>query len=66
MWMAEQLDAAKARGKLNQFFNSADNSSILQMHNVALDQMIADSTVCQLQILLLFYFDPISIVSHCP
>jgi len=43
-WMTQQLNAAKARGKLNQFFNSADNSSIIQMHNMALDQMIADST----------------------
>ncbi|KAJ6508648.1 hypothetical protein C8R45DRAFT_1169130 [Mycena sanguinolenta] len=48
-WMAEQLNAAKARGKLAQFFNSADNSSIIQMHNMALDQMIADSTFLTVQ-----------------
>ncbi|KAF7332818.1 hypothetical protein MSAN_02433300 [Mycena sanguinolenta] len=43
-WMTEQLNAAKAKGKLNQFFNSTDNSAILQNHNMVLDQMIADST----------------------
>ncbi|KAF7372972.1 hypothetical protein MSAN_00504500 [Mycena sanguinolenta] len=42
--MIQQLKASQTRGKLNQFFNSADNSSILQMHNQALDQIIADST----------------------
>ncbi|KAF7325369.1 hypothetical protein MSAN_02515800 [Mycena sanguinolenta] len=42
--MTQQLKAAQTRGKLNQFFNSAENSAILQMHNQALDQMIADST----------------------
>ncbi|KAF7346463.1 hypothetical protein MSAN_01874300 [Mycena sanguinolenta] len=42
--MTQQLKVAKTRGKLDQFFNSADNSSILQLHNEALDQMIADST----------------------
>ncbi|KAJ6508643.1 hypothetical protein C8R45DRAFT_1089805 [Mycena sanguinolenta] len=38
-WMAQELNAAKARGKL-----SAEKSSILRMHNTAFDQMIADST----------------------
>ncbi|KAF7346461.1 hypothetical protein MSAN_01874100 [Mycena sanguinolenta] len=42
--MTQQLKVAKTRGKLDQFFNSADNSSTLQMHNQALDQMIADAT----------------------
>ncbi|KAF7346506.1 hypothetical protein MSAN_01878700 [Mycena sanguinolenta] len=42
--MTQQLKAAKARGKIDQFFNSADNSSILQLHNRALNQMIADYT----------------------
>ncbi|KAF7373299.1 hypothetical protein MSAN_00539100 [Mycena sanguinolenta] len=42
--MTEQLNAAKDKGKLSQFFNSTDNSTILQNHNIALDQMIADSS----------------------
>ena len=53
--MTEQLNAAKAEGKLSQFFNSAANSAILQSHNMILDQMIADSTV-GLQILLLVFY----------
>jgi hypothetical protein len=39
------LDAARSRGKLNQFFNSAYNASSLEKHNMALAKMIADSTV---------------------
>ncbi|KAF7373295.1 hypothetical protein MSAN_00538600 [Mycena sanguinolenta] len=42
--MIEQLNAARDKGELSQFFNSTDNSAILQNHNMALDQMIADST----------------------
>ncbi|KAF7331185.1 hypothetical protein MSAN_02437100 [Mycena sanguinolenta] len=42
--MTEELNAAKDKGKLSQFFNSTDNSTILQNHNIALDQMIADSS----------------------
>ncbi|KAF7331195.1 hypothetical protein MSAN_02438200 [Mycena sanguinolenta] len=42
--MTQQLNAAKAEGKLDRFFNSTDNSAILDNHNMALDQMIADST----------------------
>ncbi|KAF7373296.1 hypothetical protein MSAN_00538800 [Mycena sanguinolenta] len=41
--MTEQLNEAKDKGKLSQFFNSTDNSAILQNHNMALDQIIADS-----------------------
>ncbi|KAF7373297.1 hypothetical protein MSAN_00538900 [Mycena sanguinolenta] len=37
--MTEQLNAARDEVELDQFFNS-----ILQNHNIALDQMIADST----------------------
>ncbi|KAJ6542769.1 hypothetical protein B0H19DRAFT_1171841 [Mycena capillaripes] len=39
------LEAARSQGKLNQFFNSADNASSLSKHNRALAQMIADSTL---------------------
>ncbi|KAJ7873109.1 hypothetical protein B0H14DRAFT_3131402 [Mycena olivaceomarginata] len=39
------LDAARSRGKLNQFFNSAYNASSLEKHNMALAKMIADSTL---------------------
>ncbi|KAF7373298.1 hypothetical protein MSAN_00539000 [Mycena sanguinolenta] len=42
--MSEQLNEAKNKDELGQFFNSTDNSAILQNHNMALDQMIADST----------------------
>ncbi|KAF7331187.1 hypothetical protein MSAN_02437300 [Mycena sanguinolenta] len=42
--MIEQLNTARDKGELSQFFNSTDNSAILQNHNMALDQMIADST----------------------
>ncbi|KAJ7717545.1 hypothetical protein B0H16DRAFT_436717 [Mycena metata] len=39
------LEAARTHGKLNQFFNSDDNSSSLQKHNMTLAQLIADSTM---------------------
>ncbi|KAF8146046.1 hypothetical protein K438DRAFT_1991213 [Mycena galopus ATCC 62051] len=42
--MATDLKAASQRGKLNQFFNSADDASPLSKHNMILAQMIADST----------------------
>ncbi|KAF8132148.1 hypothetical protein K438DRAFT_1788047 [Mycena galopus ATCC 62051] len=42
--MTTDLKAASQRGKLNQFFNSADNASALEKHNTALAQMIADAT----------------------
>ncbi|KAJ6476333.1 hypothetical protein C8R45DRAFT_1009657 [Mycena sanguinolenta] len=43
------LKAASARGKLDQFFNSVDNASILHKHNNALAQMIAKSTFTTVQ-----------------
>ncbi|KAJ6482962.1 hypothetical protein C8R47DRAFT_1133389 [Mycena vitilis] len=42
--ITEELEAAKARGKLNQFFNSVDNASVLEKHNQALTEMIATAT----------------------
>ncbi|KAJ7743394.1 hypothetical protein B0H16DRAFT_1561645, partial [Mycena metata] len=39
------LQAARLHGKLNQFFNSDDNTSSLQKHNIILAQLIADSTM---------------------
>jgi hypothetical protein len=44
--MTKDLEVARSRGKLNQFFNSVDNASSIEQHNMALAQMIADSTVC--------------------
>ncbi|KAJ7875259.1 hypothetical protein B0H14DRAFT_61644 [Mycena olivaceomarginata] len=43
--ITRDLDAARSRGKLNQFFNSAHNASSLEKHNMALAKMIADSTL---------------------
>ncbi|KAJ7875256.1 hypothetical protein B0H14DRAFT_61608 [Mycena olivaceomarginata] len=43
--ITRDLDAARSRGKLNQFFNSAYNASSLEKHNMALAKMIADSTL---------------------
>ncbi|KAF7345053.1 hypothetical protein MVEN_01668300 [Mycena venus] len=43
--ITEDLDAARTQDKLDQFFNSVDNSSSLQKHNMVLAQMIADSTL---------------------
>ncbi|KAJ7352703.1 hypothetical protein DFH08DRAFT_1078313, partial [Mycena albidolilacea] len=49
LWaMTKDLEVARSRGKLNQFFNSADNASSLERHNMALAQMIADSTLVTL------------------
>ncbi|KAJ7717543.1 hypothetical protein B0H16DRAFT_1610693 [Mycena metata] len=39
------LEAAWSQGELNQFFNSDDNTSSLQTHNMTLAQLIADSTM---------------------
>ncbi|KAJ6476332.1 hypothetical protein C8R45DRAFT_1077248 [Mycena sanguinolenta] len=39
-----ELEVARSRGELNQFFNSADNTSILNEHNTALDRLIAECT----------------------
>ncbi|KAJ6455357.1 hypothetical protein C8R45DRAFT_1036104 [Mycena sanguinolenta] len=47
--MTRDLTAANSRGKLSQFFNSVDNASILQKHNNALAQMIAESTLVTVQ-----------------
>ncbi|KAF8146026.1 hypothetical protein K438DRAFT_1991194 [Mycena galopus ATCC 62051] len=47
--MATDLKAASQRGKLNQFFNSADDASALSKHNMVLAQMIADSTLVGVQ-----------------
>ncbi|KAJ7819204.1 hypothetical protein B0H14DRAFT_3147569 [Mycena olivaceomarginata] len=43
--ITKDLDAARSQGKLNQFFNGADNVSSLETHNMALAKMIADSTL---------------------
>jgi hypothetical protein len=43
--MTQDLKDARSKGKLNQFFNSADNASALGRHNMALSNLIADSTV---------------------
>ncbi|KAJ7704629.1 hypothetical protein B0H14DRAFT_3173141 [Mycena olivaceomarginata] len=42
--ITQDLNVASSKGKLNQFFNSADNASALEGHNTALDQLIAGST----------------------
>ncbi|KAF8174665.1 hypothetical protein K438DRAFT_2023095 [Mycena galopus ATCC 62051] len=55
--MATDLEEASQRGKLNQFFNSADDASALSKHNTVLTQMIADSTVGLQFIAVLFLFD---------
>jgi hypothetical protein len=43
--MTQDLKDACSKGKLNQFFNSADNASALGRHNMVLNTMIADFTV---------------------
>ncbi|KAJ7873095.1 hypothetical protein B0H14DRAFT_152347 [Mycena olivaceomarginata] len=43
--MTQDLKDASSKGKLNQFFNSADNASALERHNMALAKLIADSTL---------------------
>ncbi|KAJ7260858.1 hypothetical protein B0H12DRAFT_361177 [Mycena haematopus] len=40
--MTADLEAARSKGKLNRFFNSADNALILHKYNAILAQMIAD------------------------
>ncbi|KAJ7873138.1 hypothetical protein B0H14DRAFT_3860236 [Mycena olivaceomarginata] len=42
--ITQDLNVASSKGKLNQFFNSADNASALEGHNTALDRLIAGST----------------------
>ncbi|KAJ7873083.1 hypothetical protein B0H14DRAFT_152235 [Mycena olivaceomarginata] len=43
--MTQDLKDASSKGKINQFFNSADNTSALERHNMALAKLIADSTL---------------------
>ncbi|KAJ7352701.1 hypothetical protein DFH08DRAFT_805882 [Mycena albidolilacea] len=43
--MTQDLRDARSKGKLNQFFNSADNASALGRHTMVLNTMIADSTL---------------------
>ncbi|KAJ7477429.1 hypothetical protein FB451DRAFT_1172980 [Mycena latifolia] len=43
--ITKDLKEARAQGKLEQFFNSTDNASSLTQHNMALAQIIADSTL---------------------
>ncbi|KAJ7875284.1 hypothetical protein B0H14DRAFT_3859489 [Mycena olivaceomarginata] len=43
--MTQDLKDASSNGKLNQFFNSADNASALERHNMALAKLIADFTL---------------------
>ncbi|KAF7350088.1 hypothetical protein MVEN_01310700 [Mycena venus] len=47
--ITKDLEVAGSRGKLNQFFNSVDDASSLQKHNMTLSQMIADSTLATVQ-----------------
>ncbi|KAJ7094100.1 hypothetical protein C8R44DRAFT_386209 [Mycena epipterygia] len=42
--ITKDLQDAHVQGRLQKFFNSADNASSLVRHNTTLDQMIADST----------------------
>ncbi|KAF7331181.1 hypothetical protein MSAN_02436700 [Mycena sanguinolenta] len=50
-----ELTAARAKGKLNQFFNSVDNASTLDKHNTALDRLIADCTLATVQGIAQFF-----------
>ncbi|KAJ7450556.1 hypothetical protein FB451DRAFT_1285519, partial [Mycena latifolia] len=50
--ITKDLNDARAQGKLEQFFNSADNASSLAKHNMTLAQMIADSTLVAVQDIL--------------
>ncbi|KAJ7113618.1 hypothetical protein C8R44DRAFT_741200 [Mycena epipterygia] len=43
--ITEDLEAASQRGTLDQFFNSAENTSSLAKHSMILAQMVADSTL---------------------
>ncbi|KAJ7041123.1 hypothetical protein C8F04DRAFT_1080284 [Mycena alexandri] len=43
--ITRDLEVARSQGKLDQFFNSVDNTSSLQKHNMNLAQLIADSTL---------------------
>ncbi|KAF8174631.1 hypothetical protein K438DRAFT_1848656 [Mycena galopus ATCC 62051] len=47
--MTTDLKAASQRGKLNQFFNNADDASPLSKHNMVLAQLIADSKLVGIQ-----------------
>ncbi|KAJ6476318.1 hypothetical protein C8R45DRAFT_1009595 [Mycena sanguinolenta] len=47
--MTDELKVAGSRGKLNRFFNSVENTSVLQKHNNVLAQMIADCTLDTVQ-----------------
>ncbi|KAJ7166626.1 hypothetical protein C8R46DRAFT_1094929 [Mycena filopes] len=47
--ITKDLEAASRQGKLNQFFNSAQNSFALQKHNTILANLIADSTLLSVQ-----------------
>ncbi|KAJ7715184.1 hypothetical protein B0H16DRAFT_509695 [Mycena metata] len=55
--ITNDLEAAKSRGKLNQFFNSVDNTSSLQKHNAILAQLIADATLLTVHEVLKFVHD---------
>jgi hypothetical protein len=43
--MMKDLEAARSQGKLDKFFNSADNASTLAKHDRAFSTMVSDSTV---------------------
>ncbi|KAJ7873089.1 hypothetical protein B0H14DRAFT_3438530 [Mycena olivaceomarginata] len=43
--MTQDLEDAGSKGKLDQFFGSADKGSPLERHNTALAELIADSTL---------------------
>jgi hypothetical protein len=59
--MTQDLKDASSKGKLNQFFNSADNASALERHNMALAKLIADSTVrLNSQCVTWVFFDSVS------
>ncbi|KAJ7028178.1 hypothetical protein C8F04DRAFT_1120203 [Mycena alexandri] len=47
--ITRDLEVARSQDKLDQFFNSVDNNSSLQKHNMNLTQLIADSTVRHIQ-----------------
>ncbi|KAJ7285566.1 hypothetical protein C8J57DRAFT_1285192 [Mycena rebaudengoi] len=47
--ITQDLRVAGSQGKLNQFFNSDDNTSALAKHNMTLTQMISDCTFSTVQ-----------------
>ncbi|KAJ7278176.1 hypothetical protein C8J57DRAFT_1306090 [Mycena rebaudengoi] len=47
--ITQDLRVAGSQGKLNQFFNSDDNTSALAKHNMTLAQMISDCTFSTVQ-----------------